>query len=72
MTDTTTEWRLKQAEEKLRDQQKQITDLNAALIALDRKEEDREKKRLIWGIGALGSVVMAMATFIWNKWGFGQ
>lgn len=67
-----TEYRLQMAEKQIVEQHQQIKDLNAALIALERKEEDREKKRLLWGIGALGSVVMAMASFIWNQWGIGK
>lgn len=52
------EYRLKQAEE-------HIDLLELKIEGMKSDARRREEKRLLWGISALGSVVMAMGSLIW-------
>lgn len=47
----------------------EIIDLKQKLAALDKREEEREKKRLLWGISALGTAVMFLVSLVWSQRG---
>ena len=49
------EYKISQLEKKLEEQQKEINELQSG-----------EKSKLVWGIGALGSAVLALGGVIWN------
>ena len=58
MSDPIIEYRLEQAE-------KALAALEAELKAFKAAEEELERKRLTWGITALGSVVLTLGGVIW-------
>lgn len=47
----------------------EIIELKQKLAALDKREEEREKKRLLWGISALGTAVMFLVSLVWSQRG---
>lgn len=53
------EYRLAQAEKK-------ISALETELRDFERAAAELERKRLTWGISALGAVVMTLGTIIWQ------
>lgn len=55
----TLEYRLEQAEIK-------INALEAELKRLEDETDELERKRLKWGISALGAIVMTLGTIIWQ------
>jgi DNA-binding IclR family transcriptional regulator len=50
---------------KIDQMRKEIDNLKADLKRLREEREAEQRKRLLWGIGALGSAVMALAGAIW-------
>jgi len=59
-------YRLTQAESKLSEQDAELKALQKKVEMYERRHEEQEKKRLLWGIGALGSVVMTLGSVIWT------
>lgn len=59
-------YRLAQAEAKIERQSADIAALREQIASVERKEEERERKRLLWGISALGSILMMAASVIWS------
>ena len=59
-------YRLEQAEKQIATQNTHIDLLETKLQTMKDEAAKREKKRLLWGIGALGSVVMALGALLWN------
>lgn len=47
--------------QKLQDHEKDLSDMKAEIRSI----KDQDKKRLLWGIAALGSVVMGLGSYIW-------
>jgi|AntAceMinimDraft_13_1070369.scaffolds.fasta_scaffold169956_1 hypothetical protein len=60
------EYRLQQTEAKIVSQEQHIDRLEALIADMKLEAAKREEKRLLWGIGALGSVVMTLGTIIWS------
>ncbi|MBY6113282.1 hypothetical protein KUW09_04915 [Mameliella alba] len=60
------EYRLLQAEKQLEAQAGQIDALKAEIAEVRHAEEERERKRLVWGISSLGSILMILAGVIWS------
>ena len=58
-------YRLEKAEAHIENLERHIEKLDAEIVRIRREAEEREKKRLSWGIGALGSVVMMLGGVIW-------
>lgn len=59
MTDEILLYRLSKAEEK-------IAALDKELKEFREEEQALEKKRLLWGISVLGSVIMTLGAVIWS------
>ena len=74
-------YRLTQAEKQIKDMEKEHTEeitrvqdqhkhdiktLEKEIAKMRDESLKREQKRLIWGIGALGSVIMAMGGVLWS------
>jgi hypothetical protein len=45
--------------------QSQVSDLRSDMEQMKREREVAERKRLMWGIGALGTAVLTLAGVIW-------
>lgn len=58
--------RLELAEQSIKEQDAEISDLRKEIAAVRANEEARERKRLLYGISTLGTVAMALFGVIWN------
>lgn len=65
MSDGTVEWRLLRLEAEYEELDREYKGVLAKIEEMRLDAERRERARLLWGIGALGTVVTTLASIIW-------
>ena len=66
MNETVMEVKLAAAQEDIRRLAQDVKDLEGEIRRVEKQEAARERARLLWGISALGTVVMTLGALIWN------